>query len=468
MSVAADLYRFIVLAIDSCPHELNVLRDALSQQPLRIVTAANAEQGWGLFVSERPQLIIADISTPTTNGLELLHRLLTADPAAEIILTTSCYTPESAVQAIKNGAADYLTKPVDLQRLRQRVGESIAEWQRRSKALQLDRELVDNFQLEGIVGRSPVILEVFSSIRRVAPHFRTALITGATGTGKEKVARALHKRSPARDKKFAVLNCSALPETLLESELFGYVRGAFTGAAQNKVGLFEYAEGGTVFLDEIGDMSLAGQAKLLRVLQNQEIQRIGSPITRKVDIRVIAATNRDLRAMVAEKSFREDLYYRLSMVEIKLPALLARREDIPLLQRHFIEKFSAEYKKDVRGITRRVQQVFSRYWWPGNIREMENVIGSACMMTDSTVIDVADLPEYLRGPIKSSQSESFLPDDVLSMEEIQRRHALKILRRVGGNKLRAAEILGISRRTLYNILERSGSSEENDQRLAGA
>src|SRR5947209_1702618 len=276
MHAGAHSQHFTLLAIDDQAQDLELIRGALASQPVTVLTETDAEQGWQIFISERPQLIITNIAMPKLTGLELLDRILSADAAAEVIFTTAHYTNESAVEAIRRGAADYITKPIDVDRLCQRVADSIAEWQRRSRALQLDRELVDNFQLEGIVGRSPAILEVFSAIRRVAPHFRGALITGATGTGKEQVARALHKRSPRREKRFAVLNCSALPDTLFESELFGYLRGAFTGAGSDKVGLFEYADGGTVFLDEIGDMSLAGQAKLLRVLQNQEIQRLGS------------------------------------------------------------------------------------------------------------------------------------------------------------------------------------------------
>src|SRR5256885_6732093 len=317
--------------------------------------------------------------------------------------------------------------------------------------MELDQELATIFQLETIVGRSPAMLDVFSTVRRVSPHFRTALLTGATGTGKECIARALHRLSPAREKTFATCNCSALTETLYESELFGYVRGAFTGADQDKVGLFEYAQGGTVCLDEIGDMPLAGQAKLLRVLQNHEVQRVGSPAVRQVDVRVIAATNKDLRALIAEKQFREDLFYRLSMVEIALPTLSDRKEDLALLQRHFVEKFAAQFNKSIRGITQRAQRVLARYSWPGNVRELENVIANSCMMADSGVIDIGDLPAYLRTSIKDASNTG---GDVLSIDEVQRRHIVNVVQRLGGNKARAAEMLGISRTTLYSILNK--------------
>src|SRR2546422_5378422 len=272
-------------------------------------------------------------SMPKVGGMELLERILEAAPATNVMLMTGHYSTEAAVEAIQKGAYDYLNKPLSVEKLRQRVDQLMAEARQRRRTLQLDRELLKVYEFEGLLGRSPLMLDVFARVRRVAPHFRTVLVTGATGTGKELVARALHRLSPAASGTFAVCNCSAIVETLFESELFGYVKGAFTGATQDKSGLFEYANGGTLFLDEIGEMPLATQAKLLRVLQSQEIQRVRSPAVRKVAVRGVAATNRDLRARVAEKEFRDDLYYRLSMVEVKLPLLAERKEDLPLLVR---------------------------------------------------------------------------------------------------------------------------------------
>jgi two-component system, NtrC family, response regulator HydG len=290
---------------------------------------------------------------------------------------------------------------------------------------------------------------VFAKIRRVAPHFRTVLISGATGTGKELVARALHNLSPVPANPFVVRNCSAIVDSLMESELFGHVKGAFTGASQDKLGVFEYANHGTVFLDEIGELPLTAQSKLLRVLQNHEIQRVGAPAPRTVDVRVIAATNRNLRSMVKEGTFREDLYYRLAMVEIKLPGLAERREDLPLLERYFLEKFSAEYNKPVSGVTRRAQTRLAMYSWPGNVRELENVIGNACMMVDGIVIDVRDLPESIRGQSSELPAED---ETMISLDELQKRHMIRVLERVGGNKSQAAEILGVSRATIYQLL----------------
>ncbi len=438
-----------LLAIDDEPQSLQFVKDALSHERLEIFTESDPRLGLEMFKRVRPQMVLLDLMMPGIHGLEMLDWILAEDPGAEVILMTGHYSTESAVEAIQKGACDYLNKPLSVERLRSRVATLLSEAESRRKTLELDQELLNACQFEGIVGRSPVMLDVFAKIRRVAPHFRNVLVTGATGTGKELVARALHRLSPAAEGPFAICNCSAIVETLVESELFGYVRGAFTGASQDKVGVFEFANHGTVFLDEIGELPLSAQAKLLRVLQNNEIQRVGSPVTRTVEVRVIAATNRNLRSLVDEGKFRGDLYYRLAMVEISLPRLMDRREDMPLLQRHFLEKFTAQYNKSVTGITRRAQKRMSIYSWPGNIRELENVVGNACMMVDGPVIDIGDLPDPVRGQSASiaKQDENLLP-----LSEIQRRHVMRVLEHVGGNKSQAAEILGISRATVYQLL----------------
>jgi DNA-binding NtrC family response regulator len=400
-------------------------------------------------------VVLVDLVMPRMSGLQVLETIVAADAVVDVILITAHYSPESAVEAIQKGAADYLTKPLDLEKLRARVNSIHAEAQRRERTARLDRELLDAYEFEGMIGRSPLMLEVFAKIRRVAPHFRTALVTGDTGTGKELVARALHRLSPTPNAPLAVVNCSALVETLLESELFGYVKGAFTGAFRDKIGVFEFADGGTVFLDEIGELPMAGQSKLLRVLQNHELQRVGSPVPRTVNVRVIAATNRDLKSQIAKGAFREDLYYRLSMVEIAVPPLADRKEDLPLLQRYLLPKFAAQYGKEVHGITRRAQVRLASHSWPGNVRELENVIGNACMMVERDIIDVADLPEPLRSqmgrPVDSDAG-------ILTLEQLQHRHVMEVLQRVGGNKLRAAEALGIGRGTLYEVLARIKSA----------
>ena len=438
-----------LLAIDDDPQSLLLIQDALAQDGLEILTASEPLRGLELVRRKHPPIVLLDLMMPQMSGLELLERILEADPGTDVILMTAHQSIETAVAAIQRGACDYLTKPVSLDRLRQMIGKLVEEARKRQRAFELDRQLLEAFQFEGLIGRSPLMLEVFARVRRVAPHFRTVLLTGATGTGKELVARALHKRSPMAAGPFAVCNCSAVVETLFESELFGYVKGAFTGATQDKVGLFEYAQGGTLFLDELGEMPLGMQAKLLRALQSHEIQRVGSPRTRKVDVRVVAATNRDLRAMVAEGRFRDDLYYRLSMVEVHLPSLAERKEDLSLLERHFLTRFAAQYQKPIRGLTRRAQALLARYSWPGNVREFENALGNACMMVEGNTVDVRDLPEYLR---VTTSEEADSEDRLLSLDQLERRHARQVLDHAEGNKVRAAEILGISRGTLYRLL----------------
>jgi DNA-binding NtrC family response regulator len=447
-----------VAAIDDDKGSLDFIKAALKQQPVEILAHTDPDTGLKMVLERRPQIVLLDLMMPGMNGLEVLDRIVEAAPETEVILITGQYSPESAVEAIRRGASDYITKPINLNVLRDRIGNLVAEAQQRQAALQLDAELLKTYQFEGMIGRSPLMLQVFAKIRRVAPHYRTTLITGASGTGKELVAAALNRLSPVSNNRFAVCNCSAIVETLFESELFGHVRGAFTGAAQEKVGLFEYAHGGTVFLDEIGEISLEMQSKLLRVLENGEIQRVGSPAVKKVDVRVIAATNRNLQELIAEKKFRDDLYYRLSMVEIELPRLSDRREDLTLLERFFIEQFAEQYGKPIKGITPRAQIVLARYPWPGNIRELKSVLGSACMMADGEMVDVRDLPERIR--VRAAETKNEDSDELLPLAEVERRHVLRVLEQVAGNKVQAAKILGINRATVYRIVNEPDPGED--------
>jgi DNA-binding NtrC family response regulator len=451
--------RIKLLVIDDDPQSLELVSETLSDNGLHILTADDPESGLELVRRERPEIVLSDIVMPKMNGMELLGRILEVDPATDVILMTAHYSTDAAVEAIKKGACDYLTKPISIAVLRERIDKLATDARRRQRVSQLDGELMDTSQFEGMVGRSPLMWEMFGQIRRVAPHYRACSVTGPTGTGKELVAQALHKLSQASGP-MVVCNCSAVVETLFESELFGHVKGAFTGADSTKMGLFEYAHGGTLFLDEIGDMPLATQAKLLRVLQNQEVQRVGSLSARKVDVRVVAATNHDLRAQIAEKRFREDLYYRLSMVEIKTPALADRKEDLPLLERFFIRKFAAQYKKPVESLTPRAQILLARHSWPGNVRELENVIGHACMLVAGEAIDIADLPQYMRqGVAAAASAANPLPasrpasvEGRLSFDEQECRVIEDALDRAGGNQVQAARILGITRDKLrYKI-----------------
>lgn len=440
-----------LVAIDDDPKNLKFVNFILANAGLEIHTATDPQAGLDLTRRLRPQIVLLDLVMPGVQGMELLQKIVEFDPGIDVILMTGYYSTESAVEAIQKGAADYFPKPFSPEKLRQRIALIVEDAKRRQRSSTIENELLENFQFEGIIGRSPLMLDLFSKIRRVAPHYRTVLVTGPTGAGKELVARALHQLSGSAGR-FVAVNCSSITESLAESELFGYVKGAFTGANQDKAGVFEYADAGTALLDEIGEMPLAMQAKMLRVLQSHEIQRVGSPAVTQVDVRVVAATNRDLREMARQGNFREDLYFRLSVIELKVPSLAERPEDLPLLERHFLKTFAAQYKKSLLGLTRRAQTLLARYPWPGNIRELQNVIEHACMMTESDVVDVSDLPERVRNQAAAADAGY---EVLMSIDQLERLHAQRVLDHVGGNKVRAAEILGISRTHLYQLLKDS-------------
>lgn len=458
-----------MIAIDDDATNLELIHAALRSLPLAISTYSDPAQGLAQVLKEHPQMVLLDLMMPGLSGLQVLEKIMESDPSIETIFMSGNYSTEAAVEAIQKGAADYLTKPIDLPSLRERIQRLIDEYSNRRDYAELDRLLVNTYQFEGIIGRSPMMLDLYVKIRRVAPHFQTVLISGPTGSGKELVAQALHRLSPVSAGTFAVCNCSAIVETLVESELFGYVKGSFTGATSDKIGLFEYANNGTLFLDEIGELPLAAQAKLLRVLQNHEVQRVGSPIVRKINTKVVAATHRNLKSMVAEGKFREDLYYRLSMVDLPIPPLHERLEDLPLLTRHFLERFSRQFEKPINGITRRAQSVLASYSWPGNVRELEHVLGNALMMTSGSFIDVHDLPESVRQHRDSAEGTIHLVESdttksgaqpFLTLEEVQLQHIEFVMNAVQGNKARAADILGISRGTLYNLIARKKGTDD--------
>lgn len=440
-----------IVAIDDDPQSLALVVAALEQEGLEIITETDPVRGLEIVRREHPPIVLVDLVMPGLSGLEVLDAIVESDPGIDVILMTSHYSAETAVQAIQRGASDYFDKPISIDRLQSRVDLLIADARQRDRARRLDRELVSELRFEGIIGRSSVMLEIFARIRRIAPHFRTALITGNSGTGKELVAKALHRRSPVGAGPLIISNCAAFAENLIESELFGHVRGAFTGASADKAGLFEHANNGTLFLDEISELSLPAQAKLLRAVQQQEVQRVGSPVVRKVNVRIIAATNRDLRKAIEAKAFREDLFFRLSMVELELPTLADRREDLPLLIRHFLDVFGQQYGKAIEGLTRRAEALLTRYAWPGNIRELENVLGYSCMMADSARIDLADLPDSFSAAANDRDGDKF-GWPLVSIDEIGRRHAHRVLELTGDDKVRTAEILDVSRATLYRLL----------------
>jgi DNA-binding NtrC family response regulator len=448
-----------IVILDDNPGSLELLSTALSHEGVAIHTASRPGAALELIRQLRPQLVLTDLVMPEMSGLDVLSRIMEFAPATDVVLMTAHYTTETAVEAIRKGAADYLEKPIRLPLLRERVGRLIEDARRRHAA-------GDESEFEGLIGNSPRMAELFARIRRIAPHYRSALIQGATGTGKDLVARALHARSGVKGQ-YVVLNCSAVVETLFESELFGHVKGAFTGADRDKPGLFEAASEGTLFLDEIGDMPLATQAKLLRALQNQEIQRVGSLQARKVNVRVIAATHRNLRQAVADRQFREDLYYRLTMVEIPVPSLAEHKEDLPLLLRHFVDRFAREYGKPIRGVTPRARLALERHAWPGNVRELENAIGHACMMAEGIEIDAADLPPSVLGEPAPASPRSLsvpaapatslpAPESDASLAEHERQLVVSALERARGNQSQAARALGIGRDALRYKMKKYG------------
>src|SRR5277367_617512 len=397
--------------LDDDHSQLDLLSAAMEDMGYDAVTTSDPEEALGLVRSGRCRLVLADVNMPGMNGYEFLDRALRSDPGIHVIVMTGEYTLESALDAIRRGATDFLPKPIDKIRLKRTLDEVATVYDQRKRVRALEEQLLKDLEFHGIVGKSPAMLEVFDFARKVARHYSNVLLIGSTGTGKELIAKSIHQMSPVSQQRFAVCNCSAMVDTLLESQLFGHMRGAFTGATDTRPGLFEYANGGTVFLDEVGETSLPMQAKLLRVIQNREIQRVGSPEVRHVDVRLIAATNRDLRAEVLAGRFREDLFYRLSTIQIRVPSLSERLDDIPLLIQYFLKKYNDAYSKQIKGLTRRAQTVLYQHSWPGNVRELENVISCACLTSVNDFIDVDDLPENLQKPAGSGgrQGDAWRP-----------------------------------------------------------
>jgi two-component system response regulator HydG len=365
---------------DDDPAEREALTHVISEMGYEPVPTGDPEEALRMIRLGRCRLVLASIHLDSPEPFAFLDRALRCDPGLHILVMTAGYTLDAALEAIRRGATDFLPKPLDQARLKRA----------------LEEQLLKDLEFRGIVGKSPAMLEVFDFSRKVARHYTNVLLVGPTGAGKELVARAIHQINPVSQQRLAVCNCSEMVDTLLESQLFGHVRGAFTGATDTRPGLFEYANGGTVFLDEVGETSLAMQAKLLRVIQNREIQRVGSPEVKQVNVRLIAATNRDLRAEVLAGRFREDLFYRLSSIQIRIPPLAERLEDIPLLIQFLPKKYNDAYGKNIAGLTRRAQTILLQHPFPGNVRELENVISTACITATGDFIDIPDLPENLQ------------------------------------------------------------------------
>ena len=424
--------------------------------------------------TRRADLVLVDLRMPDVGGLDVLRAIRDTDPHCQTVLMTGYATVGTAVEAIKLGAMDYLSKPLDFARLEQLLTSVREEIARRTSLMSLEGDVARRLEFCGMIGRGPLMQDLFGMIRRLAPHVRTALITGETGTGKELVARALHKTGPRRDRRFVTVNCSAVVESLFESELFGHMRGAFTGATDNKLGLFEMADGGTLFLDEIGELPPSVQAKLLRVLELGEVHRVGSLEPRRVNVHVITATNRDLRAEVTAGRFRSDLFYRLNVVEVRLPALRDRREDIPYLTAAFVRETSERLQKPVLGVTPGAERLLSAAMGEGNLRELRNVLERACILVDGDFIterEVApSMPEIVRPTVAASQAgigdvarQTPAANGEL-LVTVERDHIQRALARAGGNKKAAAKMLGLSRRALYRRLERLDLSDSITRR----
>jgi len=439
---------------DDDPVEREALSSLIFDMGYEAVSTGDPEETLRLVRLGRCRLVFASIHLDRHDPYEFLSRAFRCDPGIHVILMAAEYTLEAALEAIRRGATDFLPRPVDQIRLKRTLDDVASLYDQRRRVRALEEQLLKDLEFHGIIGKSPAMLEVFDFSRKVARHYTNVLLVGPTGSGKELVARAIHQISPVSQQRLAVCNCSAMVDTLLESQLFGYVRGAFTGATDTRPGLFEYANGGTVFLDEVGETSLPMQAKLLRVIQNREIQRVGSPEVKQVNVRLIAATNRDLRAEVLTGRFCEDLFYRLSSIQIRIPSLAERLEDIPLLVQFFLKKYNDAYGKNISGLTRRAQTVLLQHPWPGNVRELENVISTACITATGDFIDLSDLPEHLQHrPVRLPGDEDWQP---LSLDEVRKVHIQKVLQMCNGNRLRAAQILGIGRTSLYRYLKRDG------------
>ena len=447
----------VILVVDDEPLQRNILETILSEEGYETYVASSGEEALKIAKSYNPDVVLTDLKMKGMDGIALLERIKSLKPEPTVVMMTAFGTVTTAVEAMKRGAFDYLTKPLDKDVVILTIKRALERTELLRRTDELQRALYDKFSIEGIVGHSRAINDVITVVKKVAGSPVTVLILGESGTGKELIARAIHYNSPQSTKPFTAINCAAIPETLLESELFGYEPGAFTGAISRKIGLFEATKGGTLFLDEIGDLPPLTQSKMLRVLQEREVRRLGGRESIKVDVRVITATNKDLGKEMEEGRFREDLFYRLKVVTIQLPPLRERKEDIPDLTRYFLEKFNRELGKRIKRLDEQALRALVDYHWPGNIRQLESVMEKAVLMCESDTVTLKDIESELVSPKQRNIFDIEIPENGLDFEELEKELLRKAMEKSGGVVARAAKLLGLSYYTFYFRWEKLGT-----------
>ena len=457
-----------LLVVDDEPSMREFLEIMLSQEGYQVQTASTGEEGIKAYRAEEPDLVLTDVKMPGMSGLDLIREIHSLDPAAPIIAITAYASADDAVRAVREGAYDYLSKPFQIEDLRIIIRNALEARRLRRENLELRRSIEGRYRFADIIGKSHEMVEIFDLISRVAPSKAGVLIMGESGTGKELIAKAVHYNSPRADKPFVTINCTAIPENLLESEMFGHQKGSFTGAVANKAGLVEAAHTGSLFLDEIGEIPQSIQVKLLRFLQEREFRRVGGTDDKKIDVRVIAATNKKLEEEMEAGNFREDLYYRLNVIRIRLPPLREREEDIPLLVDHFLRQFSKEQGKKIEKVSSLAMRVLCNYSYPGNVRELENIIERCVTLEQSDQLTAENLPQKLfesTGSVCIDGEMDIPPDGIdinRTMENLEKKLISRALDIAGGNRPRAAKLLGISFRSLrYRMLKLGMDIEEN-------
>jgi len=443
-----------LLVVDDDPVTIDLLKEVLSKEGYDVSAALSGEEAIAQGKDRLFDIVITDVRMGEKDGMDVLRFFRKNTPEATVIMITAFGSIETAIEAIREGAYDYISKPFKLEEITFTVRRALEQRRLIQENKYYRQELLDKYQFKNVIGRTPQMFQVYKTIAKVADTRSTVLLCGERGTGKELIARSIHYNSQRNNRTFVPVDCASLVETLIESELFGHVRGAFTGASTAKRGLFEEADGGTLFLDEVGNLSLPVQSKLLRFLQEHEIKRVGGTESIKVDVRIIAATNQPLEPLVKSGKFREDLFDRLNVVMITLPPLRERKEDIPSLASHFLQKFSEENHKNISHLSPEALEILTRYSWPGNVRELEHTVERAVIFSVHPMILPEDLPkkmfEEIGGP------EILIPEKLVSLRELEKKYVLKVLQETGGNKKKASEILGIDRATLYRILEKEG------------